>query len=86
MNISLKDECKKVGFTVAQLSEHLDVPERTLQGWVKSRPVMMQRIFQGLQAKKWFIDAMGIAEMNQCPVCGCYVDMDHQCPVCGCEN
>lgn len=46
----LKEECKKVGYSVTDFSELVDVPVQTLRDWCKSRPVLMEVIFEGLAA------------------------------------
>lgn len=46
----LKEECKKLGFSVADLVHVTEVPEQTLRDWCKSRPIMMDVLFSGLAA------------------------------------
>lgn len=46
----LKDECHKIGISVAEFSRYTEVPVQTLRDWCKSRPKLIQSLVLGLQA------------------------------------
>lgn len=46
----LKDECKKVGLSVGDFSQLVDVPTQTLRDWCVSRPILLEILFSGVAA------------------------------------
>jgi len=46
--INLKRECKEIGMTVEDFCLLVDVPYQTVSGWSKSRPVLLEVLFNGL--------------------------------------
>lgn len=46
--MSLKTDCNKVGLSVSDFSELVNVPYQTLIDWHKTRPQLMNVLFNGI--------------------------------------
>jgi len=47
-DINLKDECNKLGYSVEQVSQVLELSSNTMRDWCKSRKRLMRTLFNGL--------------------------------------
>lgn len=48
----LRDECKKIGITVGELSVECETPIRTLQNWSKSHPKRVKAFLDAIRYRQ----------------------------------
>jgi hypothetical protein len=48
----LRDECKKIGVSVQELSVECDTPMRTLQNWSKSHPKRLRAYLDAIRFRQ----------------------------------
>ena len=58
----LKDECKKIGISVNELSDKSGTPIRTLRDWVKTNP---KRVYCFLDAMRYRKSKVGDSALQE---------------------